>query len=100
VAEDEGLLAARDPHEIADDAQGQGGGDLCHEIALTLVDQFVHDLAGDRLDGIAGLVERPRGEGARDDPAQAGMARIVHVDHGTEELAERLGEVGDVRARA
>ena len=74
AVEDELLLAARDAHHVDDDPQRERGGDVGDEVALAALDDVVDDPGGGGLDVALHLVELPRGEPARHDPAHAGRA--------------------------
>ena len=100
VLEHELVLAVGDAHHLADDPQRQGGGDIGDEVDPLPFDELVHDLGRGAAHVVLDLLEHPGGEAAGHDAAQAGVARIVHVDHRPEELAERLGQVPDVRPLA
>ena len=68
---------------------------------VALVDDVVDDLGGHgaRRSPAAGRASRGV-KPAGDDPAQPGVAGVVHGDHRAEELEERLGHVADVGALA
>ena len=55
----------------------------------------VDDVVGHELDAILDRLDHARVEGGRHDAAQAGVARVVHVDHGAEEVEHLLGHVDD-----
>src|SRR5690606_15415819 len=98
---DELVVPLGDAHHVADDLQGQAGGDLGDEVAAGAGDEeVVDDLLGGGLDVRLELLDHLGREGAGDDAPQAGVARVVHVDHGAEVLGELRGQVGDVRRAA
>src|SRR5690606_30662260 len=71
--EDELVVPLGDAHHVADDLQGQAGGDLGDEVAAGAGDEeVVDDLLGGGLDVRLELLDHLGREGAGDDAPQAG----------------------------
>ena len=91
---EDGVVVGRpDTHHVADDLEGQPGGDLDREVAAALVGHSVDHGVGHVVDAFLDGLDHARVEGRRHDPPQTSMARVVHVDHGAEELVHLLGQV-------
>ncbi len=101
--EDLRVVLGRDAHHVADDLEGQGGGDVLDEVALLvgeLLEQAVDDLGGLDAHVVLDAADLLGREALRHDRAEAEVLRVVHVDHRAEELVHLLGEIADVRALA
>ena len=70
---------------------------MLHEVARAGGEQLVDDGAGSVPHVLLELADHLRGERARDDPAEPGVPRVVHVDHRTEVLVELHRQVFDAR---
>src|SRR5262249_29954881 len=81
----------------ADDRQWEPGGHVLDEVAGAGGQQIVHDPGGYPLHVALEFRDHPGGERARHDPAEAGMARVVHVDHRPEVLVELGRKIRDRR---
>ena len=77
---------------------GSRAGDLGDEVARALAGELGRrSSAADLLHVVLDLLDHPRGEPGRDDPAQPGVPGVVHVDHRAEELEELDRHVDDAR---
>ena len=79
--------------------QREPGRHLGDEVALALGPHRGDEVVGDLLDVVLDGAHHAGVEGGRHDPAQPGMAGVVHVDHRPEELEELGGHVEDGGAR-
>ena len=95
VAQHLAVVVVRDSHHLADDGQRQPGGHVLDEVARAAVEQVIDDRRGHQLHVALELLDHPGGERARHDPAQPGVARVVHVDHRPEVLVELGRQVGN-----
>ena len=100
VMKDEVVLPLGDAHHVADDLEREPGGDVSNEVAFAPVDQLIDDQRRGPLHIVLDLRDHPRRERRRDDAPQSGVARIVEVDHRTEELEELRRHVEDARGTA
>ena len=64
--------------QLADDRDGVGLADVGHELALAVAGDPVDQVADDGAHGGAQPVGRGRGEGGRDEAAQAGVLVALH----------------------
>ena len=68
---------------------------LDHEVAPPERGDAVDHVVGHEIDAILDRLDHARVERGGHDAAQAGVARVVHVDHGAEEVEHLLGHVDD-----
>ena len=99
AVEDGVVVALGHAHHVADDLEREPGRHLGDEVALALVPHLGDEVVGDLLDVVLDGAHHAGVEGGRDDPAQPGVAGVVHVDHGPEELEELGRHVEDGGAR-
>ena len=97
VGQDHVVLVAGDAHHVADDLERQLGRDVRHEVARPGGHQVVDDRGGHTLYILFELGDQAGAERPGHDPAQPGVPRVVHVDHGTEVLIELDGQVDQAR---
>ena len=92
------MVGFGDAHQVADDLQGEGTGQIGDDLALAVgmvLHHRGHQAAGPVAHRILEEGQHARGERAADDVAQPGVPRIVHRDHRPEVLGQLGGLVAD-----
>ena len=92
------VVALGHAHHVADDLEREPGRHFGDEVALAFVPHRGDEVVGHLLDVVLDGSHHAGVEGGRDDPAQPGVAGVVHVDHRPEELEELGRHVEDGRS--
>src|SRR5262249_32838320 len=95
--DDPRVVAFGDAEHGADDLDRQAYRGLGHEVARPGGDQLVDDPRRAPAYVVLGTGQHARCEGAGDDAADRGVARVVHVDQRAEEALHVRREVRDAR---
>ena len=87
-------------HHVADDLKRQGSSDIADHVALAAFGDGVHDGGGSRPHGVVESGNPFGRESSRDQAADLGVSRGVHVDDGSQELRQFVGDIANVGAAA